>query len=287
METVTESDGSLNAAYQVFHISELLELILLQLAPRTGSSIHEEINATRTLLLNRTVCRTWHALLSTSSPLRRSLYLTTLSASENVVDTAYTKKTISPPAKPNPWIPNILLSQRSWGSAYPFDNAASQLFNLTPFTPSVPKPRYWTFHLELSRPQYARLPTSGPWRDMLATQPPFRDLWCSRCFYELGSGRAPFVTHLDYDSRKPKTEQRFTRRCEGGVTLGAIVDAVGEVMEQYPNAKWVMVESLRVGNDSGEESLARVDDDQPVTRAYMPGSSSEREFGFQREHYLH
>ncbi|KAF2165213.1 hypothetical protein M409DRAFT_56088 [Zasmidium cellare ATCC 36951] len=262
----------LNSATRVFNIPELLELILLSLPHDT---IHQEITSIRTILLARTTTRTWHNLILDSPPIRKTLYLPTpTSAADRLT---WSEKHSFPPADPNPWIPNLLLHQRSWGSAYPFDTFTTTTTTPSDIHPTTPK--HWTFSFEISRAQYTRLPAPGPWRDMLATSPPFTHFWYTRCFYELGSGRAPFVTHLDYDAGVPKCEQRLRRGCAEGVTLGMICDAVGDLFEGDPRARFAMVESLRVKGegDEGEEG--------PRTKAFVPGSSAERAVGWARGHW--
>ena len=202
------------------------------------------------------------------------------------------------------------LNQRSWGSAWPFETIYTSLYEGT--GPS--RPKFWTFSLELSRAQYSRLPPAGAWRDLLATSPPFTDFWYTRAFYELGSGRAPFVTHIDYNAKMPKSKQKYRVHCADGVTLGDIVDAFGHLFEKHSAAKFVMVESVRCaakevkdeqpmtklhlpGSSAEmamEERLLWADpkvygvedaDDRPTTKMYLPGSSAERAHGWQRGQY--
>jgi hypothetical protein len=274
----TTTSSSTAAATQVFNLPELLELILLNLSD--FDTTHEEIRTIRFIYTSRTVSRTWHTLLNISPPLRQMLNLPNPLATGDAK--IYNTKTAFPPARPNPWIPHVLLNQRSWGTAYPFDNSPS-VIGISPT-----EPKYWTFSFEISRAQYDRLPYAGQWRDMLAANPPFTSFWYTRCFYELGSGRAPFVTHLDYDPKLPKARQRYRKEFKEGVTLGMLVDAVRELFGRYPDARFVMVESLRAANTTTEgakgESL-NLEDDRPVTKACLPGSSAEREWGFQREVY--
>ena len=162
--------------------------------------------------------------------------------------------------------PHILLNQRSWGSAWPFETAYTAAL-YEGINPS--RPKFWTFSLELSRAQYSRLPPAGPWRELLATSPPFTDFWYTRCFYELGSGRAPFVTHIDYNPKVPKSQQKYRVHCPSGVTLGHLIDAICHLFQMHSAAKFVMVESLRCVPD---QSTA---EDGPTTKSYLPGSSAE------------
>jgi hypothetical protein len=168
------NDRTPNAATKVFHIPELLELILLAI-PK--DNIYQEIVATRCIYISRTSSRTWHDLIGSSSPLRQMLYLPT----DQVVPqtSVYDEVTSFPPAQPNPWIPYLLLNQRSWGSAYPFDNAYTA-YNLRPS-----EPKKWTFSFEVSRAQFERFPEAGAWRDMLVSSPPFFGFWYTRSFYEV------------------------------------------------------------------------------------------------------
>ncbi|TKA25553.1 hypothetical protein B0A50_05414 [Salinomyces thailandicus] len=234
--SATPPSGS--AANRVFRIPELLENILLALPHETS---HQETASSRTTLLNRTVSRTWHRLIAASTPVRQRLYLPTLLDAE--ASTAYLAKTAFPPAQPNPWIPHLLLNTRSWGSAYPFDNSYSA-YNLDPS-----QPKQWTFSFELSRAQYERLPNGGLWRGMLASSPPFTAFWFTRSFYELGSGSAPFVTHLDYDPRLTNDQQRYRKQNLDGVTLGMLVDAFTELFDKHADATFVLIESLRAAHD--------------------------------------
>ena len=251
----------MNAATQVFSIPELVELILLSLPCDT---IHTEVSSMRSIHVAQTTSRSWYDLLRESTPIRQKLYLPTcLDGTESI---AWTERRPFPPAEPNPFIPHIVLNQRSWGSAYPFDTMGS----VYDFGPS--RPRFWTFSLELSRAQYSRLPPPAAWRELLATSPPFTDFWYTRAFYELGSGRAPFVTHIDFNAKVPKTEQKYRVHCPSGVTLGHIVDAMTHLFEKHAAAKFVMVESLR---RPAKDAPMIVDEGGPTTKMYLPGSSAE------------
>lgn len=251
-----------NSATRVFNIPELLELVLLSLPCETT---HTEIVSMRTIHTSRTTTRTWHSLLEHSPLLRHRLYLST--ALDKDESKAWLEKSAFPPAGPNPWIPHLLLNQRSWGSAWPFET----IYTATLYEGLNPsRPKLWTFSLELSRMQYSRLPSAGAWRELLATSPPFTDFWYTRCFYELGSGRAPFVTHIDYNSKVPKSQQKHRKQCPDGVTLGDLVDAMTHLFEQHSTAKFVMIESVRCDSNSA------LTDERPTTKSYMPGLSSER-----------
>ncbi|EME47891.1 hypothetical protein DOTSEDRAFT_51183 [Dothistroma septosporum NZE10] len=252
-------------ADDVFRTPELLERILLSLP---FDRHYEEMSSMRTIILSRTTTRTWHDLIEQSSPIRQRLYLTTpLSASESK---DWQEQHACPPARPNPWIPDLILKQRSWGTAYPFDITSQQLR----LKPSSAK--HWTFSFEISRMQFFRFPVPGPWREMIVASPPFVDFWYTRCFYELGSGRAPFVTHMDYDPKLPKSKQKYRVHCSEGATLGNMVDAASELMEKHSEAKFVMIESVRT---AGELELSEA---RPTTEDYVPGICAEKAFGWQR-----
>ena len=221
----------------------------------------------RTIHTSQTVSRTWHQLIKDSSTLRQRLYL----PCPRDVDDAQTWKDKSPfpPAQPTPWIPHIILNQRSWGSAWPFETH----YTTALYEGSGPgKPKHWTFSLELSHYQYDSMPKTGAWRQLLVCSPPFTDFWYTRSFYELGSGRAPFVTHLDYDSKRTKTAQKYRVNRPQGVRLGDLVDAYCEMFEKHSNAKFVMIESL--GSMSMTDT--RLEEDRPRTKLYMPGLSAEQ-----------
>jgi hypothetical protein len=261
---------NINAATQVFNIPELVELILMALPCDTT---HVQLSSMRTIFVARSTSSTWDRLLYSSTLLRQRLYLPT--CLDRDCAAIWAEKTAFPPAEPNPWIPFILLNQRSWGSAWPFETYTAALFE--GLSPS--KPKFWTFSLELSRAQYARLPPAGAWRELLCTKPPFTDFWYTRAFYELGSGRAPFVTHIDYNAKVPKTEQKYRVHCPEGVKLGDIVDAFSHLFGQHPAATFVMIESLRPQTAGGAMTV----DERPLTRLHYPGSSAEKVHGWQRE----
>ena len=259
----------MNPAQLVFNIPELLELIVLSLP---FNNTHQEIGSIRTILQAQSTCRTWQTLIKESTAIRQRVYQST---PVDISDSkSWHEKHAFPPGQPNPWIPHLLLNQRSWGSAYPFDDAYA-IFSLQPS-----QPRFWTFSFEVSRVQYLRFPPAGPWRDMLATSPPFTDLWATRSFYELGSGRAPFVTHIDYNSKLPKHQQKYRVHHPDGITLGAMCNAVSEIFDEYPSARFVMIESVRV--QTSDEREIDLSDDRPTTKSYIPGSSAEKAHGWHR-----
>lgn len=223
-----------NAAERVFGTVELLELILLSIS---CSNVSQEIGCIRALLLSQATCRTWQALLRDSAPIRRRLYCT------NTLDQSHTRswaiRQRSPPARPNPWIPYLLLGQRGWGRVDPFESAHDRYR----FAPT--EARLWTMTIEFTAQQYKRLPVMGSWREMLACSPPFTAMRYTRCVWDdLGSGGAPYVIHVDYDLKLPKDKQKYCVYRPTGITLGDIVDALSHLFEQHPDTESVMIESL-------------------------------------------
>ena len=84
------------------------------------------------------------------------------------------------------------------------------------------------------------------------------------------------MTHLDYDASLPKAGQRYRQRRDGGVTLGDLVDAVGELFERdSEGTRFVMVESVRSLSQEEEE------EERPRTKGYMPGLSAEESLSWQ------
>ncbi|KAF2722142.1 hypothetical protein K431DRAFT_222930 [Polychaeton citri CBS 116435] len=255
----------LGTAAQVFAIPELLELILLALPL---DKFYEEIESMRLILTSQAVCRTWRNLVIRSTPIRQMLYLPTpCDAKEARI---WWDKTSIPPARPNPWIPHVVLNRRSWGSAYPFDNTYSA-YNLDPS-----RPKLWTFALEISRADYERFPTSGDhsWWNMLLAKSPFVCMWYTRALYELGSGRAPFVTYLDYIPNIRKHEQKYVKRRKDGITLGDLVEAVSELFVIDGGIGWVRVESVRQADDETGETKDPIDR-LPATRDLLPIASAQ------------
>jgi hypothetical protein len=107
---------------------------------------------------------------------------------------------------------------------------------------------------------------------MLATDPPFRETWCTRTYQmtgidsllykssrdaqELvaaeGSDERMWTPEMEAESRfygyqMARGRQRQLRReCRGkGFTLGDVVDVVGEAFESDADAEWVVLESVR------------------------------------------
>lgn len=258
---------SRNAATEIFNIPELLELILLSLP---WDRMYEEIHSTRFVLLSQTTSRTWQRLLRTSVTVRRMLYLPCIS--DRLGYHAWIEKSPFPPSQPNPWIPFLLMQRRSWGTAYPFDNTYSA-YNLDPS-----QPKLWTFAIEISRRHLEAFPSAGTWRQMLASSPPFTKMYCTRAFYELGSGRAPFVTFLDYDPRLPKQKQKYVKWNATGITLGDIADMVEQLFATTSSnyIKWVRLESIRCPPEGKENDECYKDatEGMPKTRDLLPTSSA-------------
>jgi hypothetical protein len=119
------------------------------------------------------------------------------------------------------------------------------------------------------------LPAAGPWREMFATEPPFRETWCTytsqmtgidSLLYKAGERDVGDGTDSEEEGGQvwnarmearwrfegyqfSKGRQKMRRRYEGGFTLGAMVDAVREMFERDEKAEWVVLESVR-GNDT-------------------------------------
>lgn len=113
---------------------------------------------------------------------------------------------------------------------------------------------------------------------MLITSPPFTYIWYTRAFYELGSGRAPFVTYVDYEPGKRKWEQKYVKHRAEGVTLGDMADAVAELFARVTSnyIKWVHLESVRRPPTGEEhaETYKDATDGMPKTRDLLPASSA-------------
>lgn len=109
---------------------------------------------------------------------------------------------------------------------------------------------------------------------MLATDPPFREVWCTftsqmtgidSLLYDKARPRAGarevdagddeeeeemWTPRMEADFRflgyqQSKGKQKMRRCCEGGFTLGAMVDVVREMFEGDGKAEWVVLESVR------------------------------------------
>lgn len=105
---------------------------------------------------------------------------------------------------------------------------------------------------------------------MLATDPPFREVWCTRTPQMTGINSLLYKSSRDAEelaaadgnddemwTPKMEAECRFmgyqqsrtkhkARHCrKEGFTLGAIVDVVAEMFESDPCAEWVVLESVR------------------------------------------
>lgn len=112
---------------------------------------------------------------------------------------------------------------------------------------------------------------------MLATEPLFREVWCTYTSQMTGidsllynkamsRARAREVGDVDEEEEEEEEEiwtprmeadfrflgyqhskgkQKMRRYCEGGFTLGAMVDVVREMFEGDGKAEWVVLESVR------------------------------------------
>lgn len=105
---------------------------------------------------------------------------------------------------------------------------------------------------------------------MFATEPPFREVWgtyvaqmtgIDSLLYkasqgaddddeEEGEGGEVWNARMEAGWRfkgyqVSKGRQKMRRCCEGGFTLGALVDAVREMFERDEKAEWVVLESVR------------------------------------------
>lgn len=103
----------------------------------------------------------------------------------------------------------------------------------------------------------------------MATEPPFREVWCTfmaqmtgvdEMLYKTSRDAAVddgddedegiWTTRMEAEFRvrgyqQSKGKQRMRRYCEGGFTLGAMVDVVREMFEGDEKAEWVVLESVR------------------------------------------
>ena len=246
----------------VFAIPELLELILLNLPTTTTQ---QELSSIRTILTGQTVCNTWRCLVKDSARIRTFCYLPTNVPSSSITNiTAWDDKATTPtPIRHNPFISPLLLRGRRWGGAWPFNGICK-----TSMYAPTEAPQLWSYFFEVSRSEFLRFPPAGPWREMLATEPPFREVWCTFMAQMTGidemlykSSRDAAVDDDDEDEgiwttsmeaefrvrgyQQSKGKQRMRRYCEGGFTLGAMVDVVSEMFEGDEKAEWVVLESVR------------------------------------------
>ena len=108
---------------------------------------------------------------------------------------------------------------------------------------------------------------------MLATEPPFREVWCTymsqmtgvdEMLYKASRDAAVdddgeedegiWTTRMEAEFRvrgyqQSKGKHKMRRCCEGGFSLGAIVDVVREMFERDGKAEWVVLESVRRDDD--------------------------------------
>ncbi|GAB7333158.1 hypothetical protein MBLNU13_g04820t1 [Cladosporium sp. NU13] len=246
----------------VFAIPELLELILLSLPADTTQ---QERSSIRTILAGQTVCNTWRCLVRDFVRIRTFCYLPTNVLSSSITNNvAWDEKTTTPMAiRHNPYISSLLLRSRRWGGAWPFNGDCR-----TSLYAPTEAPQLWSYFFEVSRSEYLRFPPAGPWGEMLATEPPFREVWCTYTSQMTGidsllynSSRDALIDDDDEDEviwttkmeaefrfrgyRQSKGKQKMRRYCEGGFTLGAMVDVVREMFERDEKAEWVVLESVR------------------------------------------
>ena len=103
---------------------------------------------------------------------------------------------------------------------------------------------------------------------MRATEPPFREVWCTYMSQMTGidsllygsskdasvddddDDEAIWTTRMEAEFRfrgyrHSKGKQKMRRYCEGGFTLGAMVAVVREMFERDEKAEWVVLESVR------------------------------------------
>lgn len=167
----------------------------------------------------------------------------------------------------NPYIFSLLLRGRRWGGAWPF-NGIDQTSMYAP----TEAPQLWSYFFEVSRSEFLRFPPAGPWRETLATEPPFREVWCTfmaqmtgvdEMLYKASRDAAVgyddddddddegiWTTRMEAEFRvrgyqQSKGKQKMRRYCEGGFTLGAMVDVVRELFERDEKAEWIVLESVR------------------------------------------
>jgi hypothetical protein len=252
---------------EVFAIPELLELILLSLPVTTAQ---QELSSIRTIITCQVVCNTWRSLVLNSARIQAFCYLPkqVSQSSPSSPPSVWNIKSTTPlQIRHNPFLCPLLLRGRRWGGAWPFNgDCVSSLYSPTPAQ------QHWSFFFEISKSEFTRLPAAGPWRDMLATDPPFRKTWCTRTYQmtgidsllykssrdaqELvaaeGSDERMWTPEMEAESRfygyqMARGRQRQLRReCRGkGFTLGDVVDVVGEAFESDADAEWVVLESVR------------------------------------------
>jgi hypothetical protein len=250
---------------EVFAIPELLELILLSLPVTTAQ---QELSSIRTIIACQVVCNTWRCLVRDSARIQAFCYLPkqVFPPSSSSSPSIWNIKSTTPPQiRHNPFICFLLLRGRRAGGAWPFNgDCVSSLYGPTPVR------QLWSFFFEISKSEFMRLPAAGPWQDMLATDPPFRETWCTRTSQMTGIDSLLYKSSRDVqelaaadgnDERMwtPKMEaesrlkgyqmakgRQIRRDCrEKGFTLSDVVDVLGEVFESNPDTEWVVLESVR------------------------------------------
>lgn len=248
----------------VFAIPELLELILLSLPATTTQ---QELSSIRTILSGQSVCNTWRCLVRDSARIRTFCYLPTTFSSSSKPTSAWDEASTTPTSiRHNPYISSLLLRGRRWGGAWPFNGN----YKTSMYTPTS-TPQLWSYFFEISRSECTRLPAAGPWREMFATEPPFREVWGTYMSQMTGIDSLLYNSSRDvlgdedddegiWTSRmeaefrfrgyqQSKGKHKMRRCCEGGFSLGAIVDVVREMFERDGKAEWVVLESVRRDDD--------------------------------------
>lgn len=191
----------------VFAIPELLELILLSL---TATTTQQELSSIRTVLAGQTVCNTWRCLVRDSARIRAFCYLPTNVPSSSKPPSAWDEASTTPTSiRHNPYISSLLLRGRRWGGAWPFNgNCRTSMYSPTG------EPQLWSYFFEISRSECKRLPAAGPWRDMFATEPSFREVWCTYVSQMTGIDSLLYNSSRDALGEEDDDEGIWTSRME-------------------------------------------------------------------------
>jgi len=218
--------GRRNAATRVFHIPELVEAILLYLSYHSN---HLHIQSMQTILTSRTVSRTWHDIIDTSTPLRQRLYL----------PTKFSPRASFSQYPSNPWITFLTHGVPGWQihDSYTDDEVP----HLIPMVLSGYGDSRRSFELTIRREQYNRYPSTGSWREMLVMSPPFHH-FRTRTWVAPFTEREQVVNGVRWGVRP--------------VRMGEMYDFVGKYFSKYPLAIRVTVEGLPPR--TGKERMASV-----------------------------